>query len=153
MGLCILEPTSQGANTCLPVAIAKELSICWRIIRWLGFFWGGGVGQAFVSVSEIWQVQFFSKARGRDGVDPSCLLKHLWKGDLPFLLHKWGCSHGEAEGSVRFLEAVKWYLVGGAASVSSSHCSGISVPRHSIWAPWPRCLTSFSVSAQKVYLI
>ena len=96
MGACVLEPTQP--ESCL--SVAKELSVVVKIILMAGFlsfflfFFFPCI--CFRNVTGA----IFSKARGRDGFDLWCLLKHLQEGELSFLLHKCGCSHSEAKGVI-----------------------------------------------------
>ena len=81
MGACVLEPTQP--ESCL--SVAKELSVVVKIILMAGFpsfFFFFCI--CFRNVTGA----IFSKARGRDGFDLWCLLKHLQEGELSFLLHK-----------------------------------------------------------------
>ena len=79
MGACVLEPTQP--ESCL--SVAKELSVVVKIILMAGFL-SFFLCICFRNVTGA----IFSKARGRDGFDLWCLLKHLQEGELSFLLHK-----------------------------------------------------------------
>lgn len=79
MGVCVLEPTQP--ESCL--SLAKELSVVVKIILMAGFLFF-----FFLYLFQKCDRCNFSKARGRDGFDLWCLLKHLQEGELSFLLHK-----------------------------------------------------------------
>lgn len=79
MGVCVLEPTQP--ESCL--SLAKELSVVVKIILMAGFLFF-----FFLYLFQKCDRCNFSKARGIDGFDLWCLLKHLQEGELSFLLHK-----------------------------------------------------------------